>query len=287
MPVRLGGPLAVSLFRGISHKPGTKNGAAKAAQDEPPSGGRKLEKYFGLGVWNHFAGKTVLDFGCGSGHEAVAVAAKGAKLVYGVDVQDWRLQEARLLAERESVGERCVFLHAHRDSAVIENLRDSLQCAYSLDSFEHYSDPKLILTTIYNLLGPGASLHISFGPPWKHPRGGHMFFLCSLPWFHLIFSEEAILTVRAEHRNDGANCFGDVEGGLNQMTIARFMEIIRDAKFQIQEFRLIPIKGQSLLTRHHVLREYFTSVVRCTLIKPANDRSYERGTTYCRPYFGE
>jgi 2-polyprenyl-3-methyl-5-hydroxy-6-metoxy-1,4-benzoquinol methylase len=268
MPVKLGGTFGIWLFRKISRKPSTENKSDKTIKDQPLSGARKLEKYFGPEIWKHFAGKVVLDFGCGSGVEAVAVAAKGAELVYGIDVQDWRLEEAHRLANRESVANRCVFLNAYRDASVIESLRDKIGCAYSLDSFEHYSDPKLILTTLLNLLKPRGSLHISFGPPWKHPRGGHMFFLCSLPWFHLIFTEEAILTVRAEHRHDGAKRFGDVEGGLNQMTIAQFVKIVKDANFQVQELQLVPIKGQSLLTRHRVLREYFTSVVKCILIRP-------------------
>jgi 2-polyprenyl-3-methyl-5-hydroxy-6-metoxy-1,4-benzoquinol methylase len=269
MPVRLGGPVGVWLFRKLSQKPGTQH-LDKTELEEPLSGVGKLERYFGTRIWEHFAGKAVLDFGCGSGFEAVAVAARGAARVYGIDIQEWRLRDACRLAERESVGGRCVFLHAERDSTTIEKLKGTIDCAYSLDSFEHYADPALILRTLNSLLKPGGSLHVSFGPPWRHPRGGHMFFLTSVPWFHLIFSESAILTVRAEHRKDGARSFGEVEGGLNQMTIARFLKTVAASNFQVQELRLVPIHGLALLTKSKALREYFTSTIRCTLVKPTN-----------------
>ena len=265
--MKIGGHLGVSLFRLISHGPEPKRSEGNGSHEPHLSGARKLERYFGSAIWNEFAGKTVLDFGCGSGFEAVAAAHKGAEVVYGIDIRDRLLEDARILADKEGVGSHCVFLHAQRDSADIENLRGMVNFAYSLDSFEHYADPKTILDLLYGLLVPGGSLYVSFGPPWRHPRGGHMFFLCSIPWFHLIFSEQAILTVRAQHRTDGAKSFGEVEGGLNQMTVGQFTRLIQEARFRIRELRLIPIKGLSVLTKSNALREYFTSVVRCTLIK--------------------
>lgn len=267
MLMRIGGRLGVSLFRIFSHRPGSNRSEGNGSHEPRLSGAQKLERYFGSIIWNEFEGKTVLDFGCGSGLEAIAVARKGAEFVYGIDIKDWRLEDARSLADKEGVGSRCLFLHAHRDSEVIENLRSKIDCAYSLDSFEHYADPKMILDLLYRLLEPGGSLYVSFGPPWKHPRGGHMFFLTSIPWFHLIFSERAILTVRADHRTDGAKSFEEVEGGLNRMTVGRFVKLIEEAQFKIRELRLIPIKGLPVLTKSKLLREYFTSVVRCILLK--------------------
>ena len=42
--------------------------------------------------------------------------------------------------------------------------------------------------------GPGAS----FGPPWYHPLGGHIFSV--FPWAHLVFSEKVLLRWRKKFR---------------------------------------------------------------------------------------
>jgi hypothetical protein len=69
---------------------------------------------------------------------------------------------------------------------------------------------------------------ISFGPTWHHPYGGHLFSV--FPWAHLIFSEKALTRWRSDLRDDGATRFGEVAGGLNQMTIRRFEELVADSR---------------------------------------------------------
>jgi ubiquinone/menaquinone biosynthesis C-methylase UbiE len=54
-------------------------------------------------------GKSVIDVGCGPGHYAVALAARGAARVLGVDFAPGMIDIARARAERAGVGERCSF----------------------------------------------------------------------------------------------------------------------------------------------------------------------------------
>jgi ubiquinone/menaquinone biosynthesis C-methylase UbiE len=54
-------------------------------------------------------GKTVIDIGCGPGHYGVALAAKGAQRVLGVDFAPGMIDIARQRAERAGVSDRCVF----------------------------------------------------------------------------------------------------------------------------------------------------------------------------------
>ena len=54
-------------------------------------GGSKIEALFGPGIWDQIADKTVLDFGCGHGREAIEVARHGAKHVIGLDIQEKHL----------------------------------------------------------------------------------------------------------------------------------------------------------------------------------------------------
>jgi len=54
-------------------------------------------------------GKSVIDIGCGPGHYAVALAARGAARVLGVDFASGMIDIAKKRAERAGVAERCTF----------------------------------------------------------------------------------------------------------------------------------------------------------------------------------
>src|SRR5688572_1223148 len=69
--------------------------------------GSKLELLLGADVWRLIKGRTVLDFGCGSGREAIELARRGAARVIGVDIQEGALAAARQAAASAGVGELC------------------------------------------------------------------------------------------------------------------------------------------------------------------------------------
>jgi SAM-dependent methyltransferase len=275
MNLKLGGQFGYWLLRGLCNLP-----IAPPENDAPPGssqGKAKLERLLGPEVWKEFKGRRVLDFGCGHGAEAVAVAQHGAQRVYGIDIQEPRLDAARLLAETCGVADRCVFLNADTELDAIAELAGTIDCAYSLDAFEHYGRPDLILQQFQELLAPGGRLLISFGPPWKHPYGCHMRYFCLWPWIHLLFEEETILAVRARYRDDGARRFEDVDGGLNRMTLDRFLELVAASAFELELFRPIPLSTRFVsgpqfwhpLCTNEWTREYLTSVVLCGLRKPS------------------
>src|SRR5262249_8308959 len=149
--------------------------------------------------------------GCGAGDEALELAQHGA-WVYGLDIQEDLLARARQRRSDAGVSEeRCRFGQAPSEPADI---------IVALDSFEHFADPAAVLAQMHALLKRGGRVLASFGPTWYHPLGGHLFSV--FPWAHLLFSERALIRWRSDLRNDGATCFQEVTGGLNQMTIARF-----------------------------------------------------------------
>jgi hypothetical protein len=113
-----------------------------------------------------------------------------------------------------------------------------------------------------SLLKPGGSLYASFGPTWYHPLGGHLFSV--FPWAHLLFSEKALIRWRSDIRSDGATRFGEVEGGLNQMTIARFEKLAKQSPFVIDFLEAVPIRRLRLL-HNRFTREFTTAIVRCKL----------------------
>ena len=220
----------------------------------------KIEALFGPRIWTALAGRVVIDYGCGEGAEAVEVARRGARRVIGIDIRPNVLERARSVAEGAGVSERCVFApHTAERANVI----------LSMDGFEHYDDPEQVLRTMRRLVDPHGRVFVAFGPPWFHPLGGHLFSV--FPWAHLIFTEKALLRWRADFKSDGATRFCEVEGGLNQMTVHRFSKLLERSEFEIERFEAVPIKRFRRLS-NALTREFFTSVVRCTLVPRATVR---------------
>jgi SAM-dependent methyltransferase len=247
----IGGALGDRLLHHLGRQAarGNRRGDAPAWQD-----GGKVEARFGPETWTALAGRVVIDFGCGDGAEAIEIARRGARRVIGIDIRPNVLERARAAAEREGVSDRCVFaLHTSERADVI----------LSIDGFEHYEDPLQVLRTMRRLVNPHGRVFITFGPPWFHPLGGHLFSV--FPWAHLIFTEKALLRWRAGFKSDGAMRFREVEGGLNQMTVRRFRKIVEGSEFEVESFEPVPIKRIRWLS-NALTRELLTSVVRCTLL---------------------
>ena len=213
----------------------------------------KIEQFFGDTFYQVIGGKTVIDFGCGSGNLSVKIAQKGAAKVIGIDIQERLLERAKQYAKQLGVADRCVF------TSSIGELADII---ISKDAFEHFSDPAEILQIMASLLKPGGCVLAAFGPTWFHPYGGHLFSV--FPWSHLIFTEKSQIRWRSDFKTDGATKFSEVEGGLNQITIAGFERIVADSPFRFDWRETVPIKGIALF-KMKGLREIGSSIVRCKL----------------------
>ena len=218
-------------------------------------GRSKLAVLLGEQVWKHVAGRTVLDFGCGDGHEAVELSQHGAARVIGLDIQQPALEAARRHARTSGEHERCTFTSSSQEQVDV---------IIAIDSFEHFSDPAAVLRQMATLLAPAGSVFISFGPTWYHPLGGHLFSV--FPWAHLVFTERALIRWRSTFKHDGATRFAEVAGGLNQMTIRQFMRLVRQSPLQFAEFETRPIRRLRWL-HSRLTREFTTATVRCRLVR--------------------
>jgi SAM-dependent methyltransferase len=183
------------------------------------------------------------------------MARKGARRVIGIDIREDLLQTARQKALTAGVQDTCLFASSTSELADL---------VVSVDAFEHFADPAGILRIMNTLLQPAGEVLVSFGPTWYHPLGGHLFSV--FPWAHLLFSEEALIRWRSTFKTDGATRFGEVAGGLNQMTIARFEELIAASAFTFAGLELVPIKKLRRL-HNRFTREFTTAVVRGRLVK--------------------
>ena len=245
MPL-IGDRLGYRILRSIARRePTHMSGAAYAGRS-------KIEVLLGPDIWSQIAGKTVIDFGCGSGADTLELARHGAQHAYGVDINERCLEIARRHAAAEG----------YRNVSFSTTPAEPADIIVSLDAFEHFADPASILAVMANMLKPEGCVLAAFGPTWYHPLGGHLFSV--FPWAHLIFSETALCRWRSHLRSDGAQRFSEVEGGLNRMTIGRFEKLVEHSPFCFDFLETVPIRrARGLHCRP--TREFLTAVVRCRL----------------------
>lgn len=249
----LGGSLGLSLLCWLKPPPQMQLNPWRPPGGETSS---KLRRYFGPEFWPSIVGKVVVDYGCGDGPDALELVRAGAKRVIGIDLDERALEHARRRAEVAGVADRCVFTtHATSPADIV----------VSSDAFEHVADLPETLRRMDHLLAPGGVVWVSFGPPWYHPNGGHIFSV--FPWAHLVFTERALTRWRSAF-NAGSSITSFREAGLNQMSIRRFLQTVEQSPFAFDYLELVPIqKLRGLcLQRLPAARELVTALVKCRLV---------------------
>jgi len=244
----LGGEVGYRLLRRlVKVSPGN---AVTTAYD----GVSKMEVFFGPEVWQELADKTVLDFGCGPGVDAVDMAQHGVPRVIGLDIREDTLAKARLAAEEAGVADSCVFT---------TKTDDKVDVIVSLDAFEHFDDPLAMLGIMRTLLKDSGYILTCFGPTWYHPLGGHGFSI--FPWAHLLFTESVFMRWYREESGKPGDHFNEVSGGLNQLTVSAFRDIVAKSEFEFETFQPVPIRKLKFMA-NRVTREFTTAVVKCKLV---------------------
>jgi SAM-dependent methyltransferase len=255
--------LAEKLLLSLSGKPGSSD--YEAVQEEWNLDNalyllcRVFPDFMGIIV-----GKEILDVGCGTGYQSVALARGGAKYVLGIDKNQKVLKKAQDLARELGLGEQVEFADKLED-----RFRGRFDIVISQNSMEHFGDPVSALSEMKTALNQDGKLLITFGPPWFSPHGSHMPFPNKIPWVNILFSERTVMNVRACFRDDGAARYEEVESGLNKMTVAKFERIISDSGMKIQYRRYDCVKGLNFLGKPPLIRELFINFISCVLTKCA------------------
>jgi SAM-dependent methyltransferase len=244
----LGGEIGYRFLRQlIKVSPGN---AVTTAYD----GKSKMEVFFGPEIWQELADKTVLDFGCGPGIESVDMAQHGVPRVIGLDIREDTLRRARLAADQAGVADSCVFT---------TETDEKVDVIVSLDAFEHFADPLAMLGVMRTLLKDSGYILTCFGPTWYHPLGGHGFSI--FPWAHLLFTESVLMRWHREDSGEPAYHFNEVRGGLNQLTVRAFENIVAKSEFEFASMEPVPIRKLRLIA-NRMTREFTTAVVKCKLV---------------------
>jgi len=179
-----------------------------------------------------FAGKSILDVGCGYGSLCLRAVERGARRAVGIDMEPkfTAFAQDKLASEYAHMADRVEF-HLVDPSGWDSDERFDI--VLSKDSFEHIADPESYVEDMKRHLEPGGLLAIGFGPLWRSPYGAHQRWMTALPWAHLLFPERVVM---AEWRRlgfpDGAERYEEISGGLNKMTLSRFLSITDDPELQ-------------------------------------------------------
>ncbi|KAK4661308.1 uncharacterized protein QC763_703470 [Podospora pseudopauciseta] len=103
-------------------------------------------------------GAEVLDAGCGVGHVALHMAKAHGLRISGIDVVDHHIAKARCNIGRSGLPEGTVTVRK-MDYHHLEKLPDeSLDGVYTMETFVHATDPKVVLAGFYRILRPGGRL---------------------------------------------------------------------------------------------------------------------------------
>ena len=233
-----------------SFVPGYDGYAEPSDQQSTPDPLQRLRSCF-PDLSHLVTGADVLDFGCGDGGQAIALAQNGAHAVVGVDIQEQRLDRARQRAANFANLSFATHLAGMFDTVICQ------------DAFEHIAAPEDTLASLLKHVKPGGRILLTFGPLWYAPYGAHCHFFTRFPWVHLIFSEATVHRVmRLYRRNPGSSYLEE----MNMMTVARFKKIVRETKgcsFHPITFRCV--KGLNILASIPIVRELLVNEVSCVI----------------------
>uniref|UniRef100_B8HQ91 Methyltransferase type 11 n=1 Tax=Cyanothece sp. (strain PCC 7425 / ATCC 29141) TaxID=395961 RepID=B8HQ91_CYAP4 len=193
--------------------------------------------------WQNLGGKPdfknlhVLEVGCGLGSLSIDIAQSSPGKIIGLDINPSDIDFAnRYVNENYSHLSDILKFHCGDLSDFSENCFD---CIISKDAFEHIIDLPEMLAQIKRVQKPNGRLYAGFGPLWHSPSGFHgsvegWNFGNSIPWSHLLVSENTILEVFRELSQVEVRSIYDL--GMNKLSIDDYIKLFRDSGLSIQSF---------------------------------------------------
>jgi SAM-dependent methyltransferase len=201
-------------------------------------------------------GKNALELGCGHGGISVYLASLGFRSVLGVDVNEISLGHAVRLREYVSKVTERPELPVDFQIMDIHNLdleSSSFDFVMADNLFEHVVDPAMVLKEAHRVLKPGGNLVIPCFSSIFSKYGLHLKYGIKVPWANIFFSSKTIieaLKLQAKDRPELLDVYPGLAGDpceirdlrrhkdLNDITYPVFLELAKDAGFEVVEFKV-------------------------------------------------
>ncbi|HEY2786773.1 MAG TPA: class I SAM-dependent methyltransferase [Fimbriiglobus sp.] len=225
--------------------------------------GRKKGKEFVdrfSAITTEWHGSRVLDFGCASGGLSLRLRELCPEVV-GIDIDRPKVEFAQQLV-RDNRLTGVEFLAY--DGGAVPLPDESFETVLCVDVVEHLPVLHRFVADFYRVLKPGGLFLVSFGPPWRHAHGKHMW--AKLPgwWTHLIFPRRTVMRVSGFPPETK---WEDL--GLYRLTVGRFEKTMRESRFEVVHLRHRTKRLFNPLTKVPGVRELFISEVVGVYRKPA------------------
>ncbi len=261
------------LFPPVAHPFNTENeGGRRYSMWEYERGEDTLKRYSPeYSVDQMIKEKNVLDIGAGAGGKSVYYLTRGAASVTAIDIIPEYKHEAEKLAKKKNVSDRFTYIVC--DAAKLPFDNDSFDTVIMNDAMEHLAEPESVLDEIYRVLKMHGKLYLNF-PPYSHPYGAHLSDTIAIPWVHLFFDQDTLISaykelvsvlpdaesrlrLRISADQNGHEYFSYI----NKMTVKRFNRISKSCKLTLVYYREIPLRPYLFpLARLPLTKEAF---IRC------------------------
>jgi SAM-dependent methyltransferase len=198
-----------------------------------------------FGTTLDWAGKRVLELGCGHGAMSVEIAQAGAT-VLGVDLDPGRIAFANLtVAQRfPHLLDRLTFRAVDAASLPVDQKFDVI---VSKDTFEHVADVAALLKALGERLArPDGLIYAGFSPLYYSPFGDHGRTGLKVPWAHAAFPRRLVYAAATRHNRHPVESLLDI--GLNGNTPDQFREAFDNSGLRLVDIaynrgdkRLLPV----------------------------------------------
>lgn len=142
-----------------------------------------------------FAGKKILDVGCGSGRFCIAFAQNGAEKVIGIDFAKGMIEIANRLAEQASVSEKCEFIVGTFPEDIDEADAPFDACTGN-GFFDYIENPVPIVTAMRGMTRGKLIMSFPKAVEWRIPVRRFRFWMKGTPLF--LYTEAQVRDILAK-----------------------------------------------------------------------------------------
>ena len=268
------------LFKPVVHPFNTQNKGTKSYSQWEYERAPKALGHFAKAFdeRERLENKHVLDIGAGACGKSVYYLSRGAKSVTAIDIVTDYKKQAEEFAALHGVEDKFSFKVC--DAADMPFEENSFDSVIMNDAMEHVALPAKVLDEVFRVLKPRGRLYINF-PPYNHPYGAHLTDTIAIPWVHLFFNEQALISAykksvselddaekrisfRISKDENGKEYFSYI----NKMSARRFKDICERSSLIPIYYREAPLRPYlSRLSRLRFTNEAFIGCVICVLEK--------------------